>query len=89
MAQSHIINKRIINKHDIEAHWNLAINFMPYKGELIIYDTDDTHSEPRLKIGDGKTLVNDLPFFGRKEKLTWGSFLEAPRDTDDVSWGEF
>lgn len=53
---------RIQNKHDIEANWELAVNFIPLAGELIIYDPDDTHDLPRIKIGDGKTLVNSLKF---------------------------
>ena len=55
---------RIQNKHDTEANWSVATNFKPLAGELIIYDVDDTHSTPRLKVGDGSTLVNNLPFEG-------------------------
>ena len=54
---------RIQNKHDTEAHWNAAVNFKPLAGELIIYDEDNTHSTPRFKVGDGNTLVNNLPFY--------------------------
>jgi len=53
---------RIQNKHDTEANWNKAINFVPLDGELIIYDIDDNNSEPRMKIGDGQTTVTALPF---------------------------
>ena len=64
-------NTRIILKHDIEAHWNLATGFIPRKGEIVIYDADESHAYPRFKIGDGVqqadgtivgTKVNDLPF---------------------------
>lgn len=34
------------------------------KGELIVYDIDDTHPYERIKIGDGVQNVNDLPFYG-------------------------
>ena len=54
---------RIQNKHDTEVNWSAATNFRPLAGELIIYDEDDTHSTPRLKIGNGNTLVNNLPFY--------------------------
>ena len=30
--------------------------------EIIVYDIDANHSVERFKIGDGTTLVNDLPF---------------------------
>lgn len=54
---------RLVQKHDTEANWNKAVNFKPKAGELIVYDVDDTHLAPRLKVGDGKTVVFDLPFF--------------------------
>lgn len=57
-----IINGRIINKHDTETNWLKAENFIPKQGEIIIYDIDDNYNYTRLKIGDGKTLVNLLPF---------------------------
>ena len=63
---------RIQHKHEPEANWLQATNFIPLAGELIIYDVDETHSKPRFKIGDGirnpdtgkieGTNVNDLPF---------------------------
>jgi hypothetical protein len=53
---------RIIHKHDTEANWILATGFTPKQGELIIYDPDATHPIPRMKIGDGATNVNALPF---------------------------
>lgn len=53
---------RIQNKHDTEANWKVATNFKPLAGELIIYDGDNAHSTPRFKVGDGSTLVSDLPF---------------------------
>lgn len=56
------INSRIIHKHDIEANWIKATNFIPLAGELIIYDADETYTYSRFKIGDGVTLVNDLSF---------------------------
>lgn len=61
MAEKNI-NTRIVHKHDTETNWNLATNFIPKQGEIIVYDIDDTHSYPRIKIGDGVTNVNDLPF---------------------------
>lgn len=61
MTEKQILS-RIIQKHDIEANWNKAVNFVPMRGELIVYDIDDTHLYERFKIGDGVTNVNDLPF---------------------------
>ena len=56
------LNTRIVHKHDTEANWNLATNFIPKRGELIIYDTDATHNAVRIKIGNGTTKVINLPF---------------------------
>lgn len=56
------LKTRIVHKHDTEAHWLLATNFIPKQGELIVYDIDDTHTYERFKIGDGKTVVSSLPF---------------------------
>lgn len=53
---------RIQHKNDIEANWKLATNFTPLKGEIIIYNADEITPYERLKIGDGKSNVNDLPF---------------------------
>ena len=56
------ILSRIIQKHDIETNWNKAANFIPMRGELIVYDIDANYDYERLKIGDGTTTVIDLPF---------------------------
>lgn len=56
------IKSRIVHKHDIETNWNKATSFIPKQGELIIYDIDENYSYERFKIGDGTTVVTDLPF---------------------------
>lgn len=48
---------RIVQKHDTKANWDKAINFIPLKGEIIIYDDLN-----KIKIGDGSTKINDLKF---------------------------
>lgn len=58
------LKARIVHKHDTEANWNKAINFIPKESEFIVYDMDDTHNYFRLKIGDGVTDVINLPFYG-------------------------
>ena len=62
MATEKNISSRIIHKHDIEANWNKATNFIPKAGEIIIYDRDETYDYERFKIGDGETAVAALPF---------------------------
>jgi hypothetical protein len=61
MAEKNI-NSRIVNKHDTETNWLKATNFTPKDGEIIIYDKDNNYNYTRIKIGDGETNVNNLPF---------------------------
>lgn len=56
------IKTRMLQRHDTEANWLLKEDFIPLNGELIIYDIDENHSRPRMKIGNGKTNLKDLPF---------------------------
>jgi hypothetical protein len=53
--------KTICLKHDTAANWAKAVNFIPQKGEIIVYDDMD----PPFKIGDGIHTVNDLPFINQ------------------------
>lgn len=62
MTNEKQIKARFQQKHDIEANWNLAVNFIPKAGEIIIYDPDANYNYSRLKIGDGVTSVNQLNF---------------------------
>ena len=59
--------KTITLKHDTAANWAKAVNFIPSKGEVIIYDDMD----PPFKIGDGIRNVNDLPF---TNQMAWNDF---------------
>lgn len=62
MAEVKKVKTRIMCKHDTEEHWGLANNFVPLAGEIIIYDADEQHSIPRIKIGDGNTPIANLSF---------------------------
>lgn len=66
------LKSRIVHKHDIEANWQLATNFSPLEGEIIIYDPDENFSYSRVKVGDGTTNVNNLKFIGsdKVDKVT-------------------
>ena len=57
MAEKNLTT-RIKHKTDTSANWAKAVNFVPLKGEIIIYS--DTY---QIKVGDGATKVNDLPFY--------------------------
>ena len=74
MANEKIMNSRLQQKHDIEANWLKAVNFIPKDGEIIIYDAETVDTDftgtgralpiiyARVKIGDGINNVNNLPF---------------------------
>ena len=51
------IKTRILQKTDTSANWAKAVNFIPKKGELIVYS-----DLRKIKIGDGETKVTTLPF---------------------------
>lgn len=55
---------RIIQKHDTKANWDKATNFIPLKGEIIIYDDLN-----KIKIGDGTTKVGSLAFINDLDTL--------------------
>ena len=51
------LKTRIKQKTDTSANWAKATNFVPLKGEIIVYSDLN-----RIKIGDGVTKVTALPF---------------------------
>ena len=69
------IQTRIRQKVDTKANWDKATNFIPLKGEIIIYSDLN-----QAKVGDGTTKVGALPFLKGKADasdknptLAWGS----------------
>ena len=70
--ENRTIKTRIVQKHAVESDWLKAVNFIPKQGELIIYDIDNDYNYERIKIGDGTTLVSNLPFL--TNQIQWGSF---------------
>ena len=56
------LNTRIILKHDSESNWDKATDFIPRTGEIVIYDIDNEHKSPRIKVGDGINIPSNLPF---------------------------
>lgn len=67
MATEKTLKTRVKMKHGKESEWKLATNFTPLIGEIIVYDADNNHTSPRLKIGDGLTNVNNLKFVNQDE----------------------
>ena len=68
------IKARVQQKIDTSANWAKATNFIPLKGEIIIYS--DTN---QIKTGDGITKINDLKFTdeNKQDKITISGILEG------------
>lgn len=64
-----MLNTRIQQKHDIEANWSKAVNFIPKIGEIIVYDPDENHAAARIKIGDGVKTIIELAFIDDAAKI--------------------
>ena len=58
MATEKTITTRVQMKTDTASNWEKATNFIPKKGEIIVY----SGNPPRIKVGNGTTKVNALPF---------------------------
>ena len=69
-------------RRDTTANWNAARGFIPLAGEVIIYTDYQSYSAeeygetvtkyiPGIKMGDGSTYVQDLPFVDKdlRDKL--------------------
>lgn len=56
------LNTRITQKIDTTANWAKATNFVPKKGELIVYSDGGGTGVPKFKVGDGTTIVGTLKF---------------------------
>ena len=55
---------RIAHLHKTEAEWKkIDTKFIPEAGEFIIYDPDNRYTYPRIKLGDGVTVLQKLAFF--------------------------
>ena len=74
---------RSVQKHDVQKNWEKATNFTPMAGEIVVYDRDENYDYERFKIGDGITLVNDLPFAGGADVSTIIDITEFP--TEDIN----
>lgn len=61
------LKSRIIHLHDTEANWNLKADFIPKIGEFVVYDKDINFDYERVKIGDGTTTLQNLPFILENE----------------------
>lgn len=66
------LSARIQNKCDTTANWAKATNFVPKKGEIIVYSDGGGVGIPKMKVGDGTTKVGSLKFIESDGKLSTG-----------------
>lgn len=59
---------RIQQKRETQANWEKS-SLVPKDGEIIVYKKDSNNPAPRMKIGDGSTNVNNLPFVGGSNEI--------------------
>lgn len=68
----HSLSARMQQKIDTAANWAKATNFVPKKGEIIIYSDGGGVGVPKMKVGDGTTKVGSLKFIESDGKLPAG-----------------
>ena len=66
-------NTRMQQKIDTAANWAKATNFVPKKGEIIVYSDGGGVGVPKIKIGDGTTVVGSLKFIESDGGLSAGA----------------
>lgn len=66
----HSLSVRMQQKIDTVANWAKATNFVPKKGEIIVYSDGSGVGVPKIKVGDGTTVVGSLKFLEADKTLT-------------------
>lgn len=69
---------RIALTRDTTANWDSKRDFIPMRGEVIVYmdaghksdGNGGTINVPRFKVGDGQAYLIDLPFVGEDANVT-------------------
>lgn len=78
------LQARIQNKCDTTANWAKATNFVPKKGEIIVYSDGGGTGIPKMKVGDGITKVGGLKFADEGQYLPLaGGKLTGPLSIND------
>lgn len=80
------LQARIQNKIDLTANWEKATNFIPKKGEIIVYSDGGGTGVPKMKVGDGTTKVGSLKFADEGQYLPLaGGTLTGPLKRGGIS----
>ena len=83
-------NTRVKHKIDTYENWSKATNFIPLRGELIVYSTDEWgENKIGFKTGDGVTTVVNLPFISRpfySLPPEYNFKFRATKKFDSITW---
>ena len=60
-----MVKSNAVVKVDTEENWAKAVNYIPDTFTIIVYTYEN--SSPKIKIGDGKHKVFELPFLSNKQ----------------------
>ena len=85
MAENKKFNARIQLKNDISTNWDKATGFKPLPGEPIIV----SDNKKKLKIGDGETLVKDLPYLLDAIPVVDGEGKKSIVIADGIASGDY
>ncbi len=55
-----MVKNNAVVKIDTEENWNKAVKYIPDQFTIIVYEYPDR--SPKIKMGDGKHTVCELPF---------------------------
>lgn len=79
-----MIKEQTLIKKDTSTNWSKAKNFVPKENEVIMYT--DFNS---IKIGNGKTKVNELPFIDSTEYHVEEDTLIINTKGENEQWQTF
>ena len=79
------ISARTQQKIDLTANWEKATNFVPKKGEIIVYSDGGGVGIPKMKVGDGTTKVGSLKFIESDGKLSTGRKISLGTAVDSTA----
>ena len=79
------LQARIQNKCDTTANWAKATNFVPKKGEIIVYSDGGGVGILKMKVGDGATKVGSLKFIESDGKLSTGRKISLGTAVDSTA----
>lgn len=63
-----MVKSNAVVKVDTEENWAKAVNYIPDTFTIIVYTYEN--SSPKIKIGDGKHKVFELPFLNAPKEVS-------------------